>query len=151
MKWKNWLLWVLPFAALGAALLWSYQARTTDLRPIASPPMMAAARAALWTQTHEGAGVSIYVSPAPTTAWANDRLPEWAKADFSRCVEWETDYHVIYNVDRDYLASGSFHGWVAVSESEETWILELTQVNVISGETATLIDAWDGPSQDDGT
>ena len=150
MKWKTWMLWILPFAIVGTALLWSYRARTTDLRPIASLSMRAAASAALRSDFDGGLGVAIWVSPAPTTTWANDRLPDWAKTDYIRCVAWQTDYYVIYSQDGEYLARGVIHGWVAVNKDEETWIFELTRSDEISGETVTLIDAWDGPPQEDG-
>ena len=149
-RWHGILL-ILPFVLLGVALTITRMIRAADPRPAAKVRMMVTAYENLRTDYFVQNYVLFHwISQAVTIEEESDRLPSWAGSG-SRCYRWEADFHVRNRLTQNAVAEGRYQGWCVVGPDKAVRILELRRIDDLSGETVTLIDAWDGPSQDDGT
>jgi len=77
-------------------------------------------------------------------AEAEDRFPAWAQGSFDLCLCWRDAYSVrgrAGTID----ASGEIWGWILVSTSGRTHILEISHRISEAGETICLVDRWEHP------
>lgn len=78
----------------------------------------------------------------------NDRLPDWAKEEYSACVYWEDGFTSSHRNLPGQNVRGDAWGWILVNRDLETFVLELSYQRDDSDEVVTLIDQWDGPAED---
>ena len=78
----------------------------------------------------------------------NDRIPDWAKEDYSACVYWEDAFTSSHRSLPGQNVRGNAWGWILVNKDLETFVMELSYQRDDSEEVVTLIDQWDGPAED---
>lgn len=76
-----------------------------------------------------------------------ERFPAWAEGEYETCIHWVDNFQVIDHA-RSFAGSGDIWGWVLVSTTGRTHILEISYENVLTDpwQRATILDAWDGPT-----
>ena len=75
---------------------------------------------------------------------APDRFPEWARSQYEACIYW-TDEFRMNNRQGGVAAKGRVWGWIVINRKLDYQILEVAYEDEETGETHTLLSAWDEP------
>jgi len=79
---------------------------------------------------------------------AEDRFPEWGRDQFEGCYYWEDEFSSSNQMGGLRRGAGKVWGWVLINGELESHVLEISYEDEETGETHTLLDAWEEPNEE---
>jgi len=137
---------VMLVMALAAAVLLPGCVRT-DLRPLAVVMLVQKTDALLEEAVVNGLYTQFDQHYEAPGVLAPERFPEWGRDTYAECIYWTDEFTMRMLGGADPL-EGRAWGWILINKDLDSHILEIGYENVETGETVTLLSAWDEPTDE---